>query len=142
MKAAKERGVTVSCDFNFRSKLWKYGEAATDVMPRLIEYCDYGIANEEDCQKSLGISIDVAVESGKLDTDKYRELGAKVLEQYPNMKAIAITLRESVSADINNWSACLNDRKNFYVSRKYEMRDIIDRGLAEEIHFQLVLYMG
>ncbi len=127
VKKAKEKGLTISCDFNFRKKLWKYGESATDVMPRLVEYCDYGIANEEDCQKSLGVHIDVKVESGKLDTDQYKALGDKVLSMYPNLKAIAITLRESVSADINGWAACLNDRNTFSLSKKYEIRDIIDR---------------
>lgn len=127
VKAARAKGVTVSCDFNYRKKLWKYGESAVDVMGELVKYVDYGIANEEDCQKSLGIKVDVTVESGKLDTEKYKLLGDKVLAAYPNMKAIAITLRESVSADINGWAACYNDRSQFLLSRKYEIRDILDR---------------
>lgn len=127
VKAARAKGVTVSCDFNYRKKLWKYGESAVDVMGELVKYVDYGIANEEDCQKSLGIKVDVTVESGKLDTRKYKLLGDKVLAAYPNMKAIAITLRESVSADINGWAACYNDRSQFLLSRKYEIRDILDR---------------
>lgn len=127
VKAANAKKIPVSYDFNYRKKLWKYGESAVDVMTQLVKLCDYGIANEEDCQKSLGINIDVAVESGKLDTDKYRALSDKVLASFPNLKAIAITLRESVSADINGWGACLNDRRGFYLSRRYEMRDIVDR---------------
>ncbi|MFA5015451.1 MAG: sugar kinase [Actinomycetota bacterium] len=127
VKKARESGVTVSCDFNFRKNLWKYGKDAKDVMPELVKYVDYGIANEEDCQKSLGIKIDVEVESGVLDTEKYKVLTEKVLEAFPNLKAIAITLRESISADINGWSGCMNDRSNFYLSRKYEIRDIVDR---------------
>lgn len=127
VRAAKAKGITVSCDLNFRKKLWHYGEAATEVMPQLFGYCDYGIANEEDCQKSLGIHIDVAVESGSLDTGKYKLLGDKVLALYPGLKAIAITLRESFSADVNGWAACLNDRKSFRVSKRYEIRHIIDR---------------
>lgn len=75
------------------------------------------IANEEDVQKSLEITVDVNVESGELDREKYRALGNKVLEAYPNMKCIAITLRESHSADWNGWAACLNDGKDFYVSK-------------------------
>ena len=67
------------------------------------------------------------VESGELDRKKYRVLGNKVLEAYPNMKCIAITLRESHSADWNGWAACLNDREHFYESKRYEIRDIIDR---------------
>lgn len=127
VKAARAKGITVSCDFNYRKKLWQYGESAVDVMGELVKYVDYGIANEEDCQKSLGIKADVTVESGKLDTDKYKMLGDKVLKAYPYMKAIAITLRESVSADINGWAACYNDRNQFLLSRKYEIRDILDR---------------
>ena len=127
VKKAKEKGVTISCDFNFRKKLWKYGKAATDVMPELVKYVDYGIANEEDCQKALGIEVDVEVESGKLDTEKYKTLGDKVLKAFPGLKAMAITLRESTSANVNGWSGCLNDRENFYLSKKYEIRDIVDR---------------
>lgn len=127
VKAARAKGITVSCDFNYRKNLWKYGESAVEVMTELVRYCDFGIANEEDCQKSLGIDIDVSVESGSLDTDKYRALSDKVLTAFPNLKAIAITLRESQSADINGWAACMNDRSDFYLSRKYEIRDIVDR---------------
>lgn len=127
VKKAKEKGITISCDFNYRGKLWKYGKTATGVMPELVKYVDYGIANEEDCQKSLGIKVDINVESGKLDVKKYEALSEKVLEAFPDLKAVAITLRESKSASINGWSACMNDRKNFYLSRKYEISDIVDR---------------
>ena len=127
VKEAKKRGITVSCDLNYRKNLWKYGKAASEVMRELAKYVDVAIANEEDVQKSLGITVDVDVESGELDREKYRKLGDKVLEQYPDMKLIAITLRESHSADWNGWAACLNDREHFYVSKKYEIRDIIDR---------------
>jgi 2-dehydro-3-deoxygluconokinase len=127
VKAARERGVTVSCDFNFRGKLWKYGKTAPEVMRGLVEYVDVGIANEEDCQKSLGITADVHVESGELDTGKYEALSARVLEEFPDMSAIAITLRESRSADTNGWSACLRDKDGFRLSRQYEITDIIDR---------------
>jgi 2-dehydro-3-deoxygluconokinase len=88
---------------------------------------DIAIANEEDCQKSLGIAASVDVESGSLDTDKYKSIGDMILAQYPQMKMIAITLRESKSADINGWAACLNDRNSFLLSKRYEIRDIIDR---------------
>lgn len=127
VKMAKEKGITVSCDLNYRKNLWKYGKKAAEVMSELAKYVDVAIANEEDVQKSLEIKADVDVEAGKLDREKYRHLGNKVLEAYPNMKMIAITLRESHSADCNGWAACLNDGKDFYVSKKYEIRDIIDR---------------
>ena len=127
VKAAKQAGVTVSCDFNFRGKLWKWGKTAPEVMTDLVKYVDIGIANEEDCQKSLGISVDVDVESGELDTAKYEALSAKVLTEFPNMSVIAITLRESFSADRNGWSACLRDESGFRLSRRYEITDIVDR---------------
>ena len=127
VKKAKEKGITVSCDLNYRKNLWKYGKKASEVMRELVKYVDVAIANEEDVQKSLEITADVDVESGELDREKYKILGDKVLSAYPNMKMIAITLRESHSADWNGWAACLNDGENFYVSKKYEIRDIIDR---------------
>ena len=127
VKEAKVRGITVSCDLNYRKNLWKYGVQASQVMREMAEYVDVAIANEEDVQKSLEITADVDVESGELDREKYRALGDKVLATYPNMKMIAITLRESYSADRNGWAACLNDREHFYVSKKYEIRDIVDR---------------
>lgn len=127
VKVAKRRGITVSCDLNYRKNLWKYGKKAAEVMRELANFVDVAIANEEDVQKSLEITVDVNVEAGELDREKYRILSSKVLETYPNMKAIAITLRESHSADWNGWAACLNDGERFYVSKMYEMRDIVDR---------------
>ncbi|MFH1477855.1 MAG: sugar kinase [Verrucomicrobiota bacterium] len=127
VQAAKQAGLTVSCDFNYRGKLWKYGKTAPEVMNALVKFVDIGIANEEDCQKSLGIKADVQVEKGSLDTVQYQALTDKVLKTFPNLKLIAITLRESRSADVNGWSACLNDRRQFLLSRKYEITDIVDR---------------
>ena len=127
VKEAKKRGITVSCDLNYRKNLWKYGVRAAEVMRELANYVDVAIANEEDVQKSLEITTDVVVESGELDRAKYKALGDKVLAAYPNMKMIAITLRESKSADWNGWAACLNDREKFYESKRYEIRDIVDR---------------
>jgi 2-dehydro-3-deoxygluconokinase len=127
VKAAKAAGLTVSCDFNYRGKLWKYGKKAPEVMTELVKNVDVGIANEEDCQKSLGIKADVKVEKGKLDTEQYRALTDKVLQTFPDLKMIAITLRESLSADSNGWSACLNDHKEFMLSKHYSITDIVDR---------------
>lgn len=126
-KAAKEHGVTVSCDFNFRGKLWKYGKSAPEVMRELVKYVDVGIANEEDCQKCLDIHVDIDVESGELDTSKYEALTAKVMKEFPDMSIIAVTLRESKSADRNGWSACLRDSEGFFLSKHYEITDMVDR---------------
>ncbi|MGH9666930.1 MAG: sugar kinase, partial [Bryobacteraceae bacterium] len=86
-----------------------------------------GIANEEDCQAALGIHVDVNVESGQLDRNAYRALAEKVLSAYPNLKMLAITLRESKSASHNGWSACLHNRREFLLSRHYDITHIVDR---------------
>ena len=128
VKACKAKGITVSCDLNYRKKLWKWGKTAKEVMTEFAKYVDVTIANEEDCQKCLGIEIDVDVTSGELDVSKYRILAEKVMASYPNMKHLAVSLRESVSADWNGWSAVLADNKgNFFTSKKYDIRDIVDR---------------
>ena len=127
VREAKKRGVTVSCDLNFRNNLWKYGKSAPEVMSELTKFVDVAIANEEDVQKSLGITTDVKVEQGSLDRAKYKALSDEVLAKYPNMRLIAITLRESKSADSNGWAACLNDRAAFLESRYYDIDDIVDR---------------
>jgi len=127
VKKAKEHGVTVSCDLNFRSKLWKYGKSAPEVMGEMVKNVDIAVGNEEDCQKSLGIKADVDVTSGKLDAEKYRSLTEKVLSEYTNLKKIGITMRESFSADHNGWSAVLHNGKEFLTSRRYDITDIVDR---------------
>ena len=126
-KKAKDKGITVSCDLNFRKKLWNYGKAAPEVMRDLLKYVDIAVGNEEDCQKSLGITADVDVESGKLEVEKYREITGKVLEMFPNLKKIGVTMRESYSADHNGWSAVLNNRSDILVSKRYDVQDIVDR---------------
>ncbi len=127
VKAAKALGLKASCDLNYRAKLWKYGRSAKDVMTELVRHTDVVIANEEDCQKSLGIAVKADVASGTLDTDAYRALTERVLDEYPNVSVIAVTLRESRSADHNEWSACINGRGGFVVSRKDSITDIVDR---------------
>ena len=96
-------------------------------MRELVKSVDIAIANEEDCQMALGIQADVDVHSGQLDQQQYRRLSEKVLGEFPNLKAIAITLRESKSASHNGWSACLHNGKEFLVSRHYEITHIVDR---------------
>jgi len=127
VKKAKEKGIIVSYDLNYRGKLWKYGKSAPEVMTELVRYIDIAVGNEEDCQKSLGVKVDIDVESGRLQAEKYKELTDKILSLYPNIKKIAITLRESHSANYNGWSAVINNRKEFLVSKKYEIHNIVDR---------------
>ena len=127
VKKARNKGITVSCDLNYRKNLWKYGKSAPEVMEGLVKYADIVIGNEEDCQKSLGVKVDIDVESGELQAERYKELTDKILKLYPNIKKIAITLRESHSANYNGWSAVLNNREEFLISKKYEIHNIVDR---------------
>ena len=140
VKKAREMGLTVSCDLNYRKNLWKYGKSAQEIMGEIIRYADVVIANEEDCQKALGISVAVDVESGKLDARQYRQLVEKVLNTYPNLSHLAITLRESISADENGWSAILTTGDEFLISRRYPIRDIVDRVGAGDAFAAGLLY--
>ena len=124
--AAKRAGVTVSCDLNFRAKLWKYGKSAPEVMAELMRHVDVGIANEENCERCLGISLGIDGAAGKRDAARCEALSEKVLAQYPGMALIALTVREPHSADHNGWAACLHDSEAFIMSRHYEITDIID----------------
>ena len=122
------RSITVSCDLNYRKKLWKWGKEPIEVMPEIAKYIDIMIANEEDCQKCLGIKMETGVDSGKLNTEMYKDLAKIVMDTYPNVKALAVSLRESVSADHNNWSGVLAFRDgDFHISRKYSITNIVDR---------------
>ena len=127
VEAARAKGLTISVDLNYRKKLWNYGKAATDVMPSLVRHAHYLIANEEDCQAALGIEAPVDVHSGALDRNEYRKLVGKVLSAYPDLKGVAITLRESRSASHNGWSACFHDGREFLLSRHYDITHIVDR---------------
>jgi 2-dehydro-3-deoxygluconokinase len=127
MRAARELGITVSCDLNYRRNLWKWGTSAIGVMTELTKLADVIIANEEDVQMALGFGTSTGVKSGELDPMQYEKLTNEVLAAYGNLHAIAITLRESKSASHNGWSACMNNRKNFIMSRHYEITNIVDR---------------
>ena len=129
VQMAKKMGMHVSCDLNYRKNLWKYGKRADEVMKEIVRYVDTVIANEEDVQKALGISADsaAAVDEGEINVELYRTIAAKVMEAYPNVQRVAITLRESRSANHNDWSACLFNGHDFFLSRKYSITDIVDR---------------
>ena len=133
VRKAKEQGLCVSCDYNFRKNLWKYGKSAREVMSGIMPYVDVGIANEEDCQEALGVSVGgdtgwkADVKSGQLNVARYRALCEKVLEAFPNLTKQAITLRESHSASHNGWSAVMHNRKDFLESAHYDITHIVDR---------------
>ena len=125
VKEAKKRGITVSCDLNFRKKLWSK-EKAGEVMGELCNYIDYCIANEEDAKDVFGIEADNSdINSGKLDREGYISVAEKLTERF-NFKGVAITLRESLSANDNNWSGMLYTDGEAVFSKKYSMH-IVDR---------------
>lgn len=124
-KAAKAKGITVSCDLNFRKKLWTK-EKAGRVMGELCGYVDYCIANEEDAKDVFGIEADnTDIDGGKLDRNGYISVAQKLTVKF-GFKGVAITLRESISANDNNWSAMLYTDGNAVFSKKYAMH-IVDR---------------
>jgi 2-dehydro-3-deoxygluconokinase len=142
-RAAKQAGLTVSCDLNFRKKLWAW-EVGTDskklagrVMREILPFVDLLIANEEDAADVLGIHAENSdVESGHLDVSKYPEVAKQIVANFPNISQVAITLRESLSASHNNWGAMLFDTasglSHFAPLRDgkyqpYEIKSIVDR---------------
>ena len=125
--AARAAGLGASVDLNYRAKLWRYGKAAPEVMRTLVAHADVVIGNEEDVQKALGLEVELDVTAGRLDQAAYERLTGRVLDEFPSLSAIAITLRESRGADVNGWSACLRDGDGFHVGAAYEILDIVDR---------------
>lgn len=124
-KAAKAAGITVSCDLNYRKKLWSK-EAAGKTMKKLCQYVDVCIANEEDAADVFGIrAADTDVAAGEVNTAGYCDVAGQLAERFGFQK-VAITLRESLSANDNYWSALLYDGKEYYFSKKYKMH-IVDR---------------
>lgn len=124
-KIAKERGLTVSCDLNYRKKLWS-SEKAGKVMGNLMHYVDVVIANEEDAEKVFGIKAPESnVIAGQLNIEGYKYVARELYNRF-NLKMVAITLRESLSASDNNWSGMLYDGKEYYFSKKYKLH-IVDR---------------
>lgn len=124
-RTARSLGITVSCDYNNRAKLWKWGKAPRDVMPEIIRHVDIGIAGRDDCQTMLGVEVPGATAAP--DVTAYGELAAAVIAAYPNLKKQVITLRDGATADSQGWSACMHDGTRLHVSRRYQLDGIIDR---------------
>ena len=144
LQEARKRNITVSCDLNFRKKLWNWkpgtapAELAKTTMQSLAPLIDVIIANEEDADLSLGIRApETDVESGSLNIEGYIAVAKEITTQYPNVKQVAITLRESISASHNNWGAMLYDQSQQRAEfapcdsegnySSYEIRNIVDR---------------
>ncbi len=125
LKMAKNAGITISVDLNYRKKLWTT-DKANEVMSELVKYCDVLIANEEDADKVFGIKADSSeITNGKLCDEGYKKIAEELYNRF-DLKLVAFTLRESYSASHNGWSGMLYDGKKHYKSRKYDVQ-IIDR---------------
>lgn len=124
-EAAKRHGVTVSCDLNFRKKLWS-SEKAQSIMRPLMKYVDVCIGNEEDAELCLGFKPDADVEAGETSAEGYKGIFKSMAEKF-GFKYVASTLRESFSATHNGWKAMIYDGKEFYESKRYDINPIIDR---------------
>lgn len=128
VKTAREMGITISCDLNYRAKLWKWGKPASEVMEELVAYADVAIGNEEDAEKVFGIQApETDVTQGKVTADKYQFVCETLSTRFPNLKTIAITLRSSFSASHNSWSAVLWHSGKTFTGPIYDITDIVDR---------------
>lgn len=124
-RAAKKRGITVSADLNYRKKLWSRADAGR-TMGEACKFVDYLIANEEDAKDVFGVEAENSdIDGGKLDRDGYISVARRLTDMF-GFKGVAITLRESISANDNNWSAMLYTGGEAYFSRRYAMH-IVDR---------------
>lgn len=128
VKKAKQKGLMVSCDLNYRKNLWKWGRTAGEVMPALVENCDIILGNEEDADKVFGIKPpEDEVAWGRVEHAAYEPVCIRLKEKFPGASKIIITLRGSISADHNTWSGILYDGKKFFRAPVYQITHIVDR---------------
>jgi len=126
--AAREMGLTISTDLNYRAKLWKWGKGAGEVMNDLVSLCDVALGNEEDAEKVFGIQAPHSnVTAGQVNADSYRLVCQALAELFPNLKTIAITLRGSLSASHNTWSGVLWHSGEYFSAPTYDIYPIVDR---------------
>jgi 2-dehydro-3-deoxygluconokinase len=128
VEIAHEKGITVSCDLNYRAKLWKWGKKANEVMPELVKFCDIAVGNEEDAEKVFGIKApDANITAGNVNSNQYRYVCDEMAKRFPNLKIIAITLRGSLSASHNTWSGVLWHNGEFFSAPTFDIAHIVDR---------------
>ncbi|MAO15611.1 MAG: 2-dehydro-3-deoxygluconokinase [Muricauda sp.] len=132
VKSAKEHGVTVSTDLNYRAKLWKYCDDAKreEIMSELTFYCDIVLGNEEDAEKHFGIKpegLDITTQGEHVKADAFLSVCQQMMKRFPNAKKVITTLRGSLSASHNTWAGVLYDGSTMYTSREYQITHIVDR---------------
>jgi 2-dehydro-3-deoxygluconokinase len=128
VQTAREMGLTISCDLNYRKKLWKWGKTAGEVMPDLVSLCDVAVGNEEDADRVFGIKAPEAdVTGGKVEAEAYVYVCNELVKRFPNLQTVAITLRGSLSASHNTWSGILWHQGEIYTAPRYDIIPIVDR---------------
>jgi len=130
IKAANEMGVKVSCDLNYREKLWRYGKRASEVMPSLVAGCDLILGNEEDAEKEFGIKpegFDAERTGGEIDQTAFVSVCRQLMDRFPRCGKVAVTLRGSINASHNTWGGVLYDGSTLWQSRRYDITHIVDR---------------
>lgn len=130
VKIASERGITISTDLNYRSKLWQYGGNREAIMTELTSYCDIILGNEEDAEMQFGIKpegLDINTQGNKVKAEAYLSVCKQMIKKFPRAKKIIITLRGSISASHNSWAGVLYDGEKMYESIQYQITDIVDR---------------
>ncbi len=129
VKAASDKGITISTDLNYRKKLWKYGKSNEEIMTPLVEYCDIILGNEEDAAMHFGIhpqGVDVT-QGHSMDAKAFESVCQQVMKKFPRAKKVITTLRGSISASHNSWSGVLYDGNKMYESPTYQITHIVDR---------------
>lgn len=130
IRVANRLGVKVSCDLNYRKKLWQYGKKASEVMPALVEGCDLILGNEEDAEKEFGIKpegFDAEKTGGEIDQTRFESVCRQLMARFPRCRKVAITLRGSINANHNTWGGVLFDGTTLWQSRRYDITHIVDR---------------
>lgn len=130
VKAASERGITISTDLNYRAKLWKYGGDREKIMTELTSYCDIILGNEEDAEKHFGIKpegLDITTQGEHVKAEAFLSVCEQMMKKFPKAKKVITTLRGSISASHNTWAGVLYDGKNMFTSKEYQITDIVDR---------------
>lgn len=141
ISVANNLNIKTSCDLNYRSSLWDYGFRPDQVMPSLLENTNVIIGNEEDANIMLNLNVnDIDVEKGQVPIESYKRICENIFNKYPKCETIAFSLRESISANHNNWSAILARRDKFITSTKYMINNIVDRVGAGDSFASGIIY--
>lgn len=130
VKAAKDKGVTISTDLNYRAKLWKYGVEPEEIMTELTSYCDIILGNEEDAEKHFGIKpegLDITTQGEHVKAEAFLSVCQQMMKKFPDAKKVITTLRGSISASHNTWAGVLYDGETMFKSPEYQITHIVDR---------------